>query len=373
MTDIEVRQGRRAASYTDIKDWVALSCECAIPAPDGSVNGRKCDCALVAKLYQVLRMHVNRKRGDAKAWPSTDTLALLMGRARGDKVAPWIARLVQLGAIDEPKRVGQGGRYIFTIHDEPPPGYAGPVTLGEWYARQRELLEARKAVAKDKRDTRKEAAGAKKAQASPVTPISGEQDDEGGVTPMSGQPDTPMSGQPVNPISGREPDVFEPDEVEPPSRPPATRPPTQRRPGRVGEGDSSTDDRPAAAAAADPVDVVAVELRQLRPSWSLADIAQAVRSEVDSGLPLDLVAEAARLCYANPTTRHPNRLATRGPHEKWWDAAAARVRAATAKVVSADRQRRERCQRCTPEGWLIDHDGPARRCAHPDVDATVAA
>jgi hypothetical protein len=162
-----------------------------------------------------------------------------------------------------------------------------------------------------------------------------------------------------------------------PPPPPAARPPTQRQPGRVGEGDSSsTDERPAADAAADPpptgsIDVVAAELRQLRPSWSLAEIVRAVRAEVDSGLPLPLVAEAARICYTNPTTRHPNRLATRGPHETWWDQAAARVRAGIVEP-SPERRRREACGRCDPAGWVLD-DGPARRCGHPDVDVAVAA
>lgn len=195
--EIEFRAGRRATTYTDIKDWVPLS----------GVS------KMAVLLYIYLRMHVNRKRGDRRVKATMHTLAKLMGYSRGDKISGFLAELVAVKAV-EAKRIGLTGRYVFTVHEEPPSDYAGPLGLPDWYEDNRGDLSAERAAAKAVRDARRETR-AKKTQVNPVAPDSGQLGLGAPVTPDSGQLDTPDSGQPVTPDSGREPDVLEPDGVEP--------------------------------------------------------------------------------------------------------------------------------------------------------------
>lgn len=322
--EIEIRAGRRSAAWTGVKDWVVLACTHADEAT-------ACTCAQGAKVYHLLCMHLNRKRGDQKVWPTTDALARMMGRARGDKIAPWLAWLVALKAI-EVRRLGTGGRYVYTVHEEPPAGYAGPTSLGEWYHTNRDELDRRRAAAKAKRDERRSAQRATKDEVNGVTPEPGEHHQADAVTPDPGEHVHPVPGEHVTPDPGRELPVLELPEDEPPPSPPAGTVPGPRRSAGARVGESIRGEpHPAAvtatrrrAAAREPtaVDIVAAELRQLRPRWSLADIVRALTTEVDAGLSLPLVAAAARLCYADRSTRHPNRLPEDGP---WWDEAAEQI------------------------------------------------
>lgn len=196
--EIEFEAGERRVTHTDIKDWVPLA-----------------DISVEAKTYYgVLRMHVNRKRGDRKVTATTLTLAKLMGRSRGDKTAPWLKELVALGAVQVARR-GLTGRYVYRVNEDPPPGYTGPVNLEEWYDLHREELDGLRQTAKAKRDDRRAALRARKDQVSPVTPESGLQTQAAPVTPETGLPVTPRPGRPVTPQTGREPDVLKPDGVEP--------------------------------------------------------------------------------------------------------------------------------------------------------------
>lgn len=120
---IEISAGRRAP-YTQLADWVALS---------GVSDHAKA-------LYWHLKMHVNVERGDGEVWPRKELLAGWMGLSRADKIDPYIAELLALGAIEVYKRRHSSGlraRNRYVVHDTPPPNYAGPTSLAEWYSRNR--------------------------------------------------------------------------------------------------------------------------------------------------------------------------------------------------------------------------------------------
>jgi hypothetical protein len=168
--------GRQAPPWTQVHNWVMLS-----------------DIHPIAKaLYVVLRMYVNRERGDHAAWPGTVTLAKMLGLSRADKVAPYLKILANLGAIDI-KRRGMPCRNYYIIHETPPSGYVGPESIQEWCDMHGEALaNEREALAK------KTAASRTKAQVS-------------SETLPAGVPETPQMGVHVPAPAGLEQDVVEPD------------------------------------------------------------------------------------------------------------------------------------------------------------------
>lgn len=125
MTHLELAYGRRAP-FTQIGDWVSL-------APISHQ---------AARLYSLLKAHVNRARGDSLVWPSRGTLASMMRYSRPDKVDPLLKELEDLGAID----VQRGRRYpdgspapnLYLVHETPPPAYEGEPSLESWYATRKE-------------------------------------------------------------------------------------------------------------------------------------------------------------------------------------------------------------------------------------------
>lgn len=195
MDAVAVRAGRRGTTYTDVHDWVTFSD--ALPESKA--------------LYVVLRAHVNRLRADDLVWTSTLALAKVLTYSRGDKISPFIKDLTRLGAIDV-ERAGLHGRLMFTVNQEPPAGYTGPLTAADWHAQNKAELDRIRTEEKAKRDARRARAKTKKTgevdSPESVHPVSGEQ----AVHPDRGEPVHPESGEPVHPVSGREPDVLEPDE-----------------------------------------------------------------------------------------------------------------------------------------------------------------
>ena len=118
---IEIAAGRRAP-YTQLADWVALS---------GISDHAKA-------LYWHLKMHVNVERGDFEVWPRKELLAAWMQIKQARRIDPYIDELVRIGAIEVYRRRyanGMRARNRYVVHDTPPPGYTGPTSLAEWYAR----------------------------------------------------------------------------------------------------------------------------------------------------------------------------------------------------------------------------------------------
>lgn len=211
----EVVIGREPPPHTQAPDWVHLS----------GIS------AVAAELHTLLKAHVNQKRGDTIVWPSTRSLARLLKLPRRDKVSPFLKELAGIGAI-EISRKGMPARNVYVVHSMPPKGYAGPLSVAEWYERNRDSLNAEAEADKVVRDRR---AAAKKAsdaetdgsgdsakadteddvtdtdtQVTPVTTDTGQQ----AVTTDSGQQVTRGDGHPVTALEGRKQDEVEPDEGE---------------------------------------------------------------------------------------------------------------------------------------------------------------
>ncbi|MFD8533891.1 hypothetical protein ACFV0L_41430 [Streptosporangium canum] len=119
---MEMTPGRRAP-FTIVPDWVMLS---GISAP-------------AQALYVQAAMHINQKRGDEEVWPTREDLAARLGYKKPATVDPYIKELVELGAFDVYTRRFAGGmraRNRYVVHQDPPPGYTGPRSLADYYARK---------------------------------------------------------------------------------------------------------------------------------------------------------------------------------------------------------------------------------------------
>lgn len=95
-------------------------------------------------LYWMLAMHLNRTRGDRYVWPTTDILAHMLGYSRGDKIKRFVDELVAIGAIrviSVPDLKGPQKRNVYRLRRNPPEGYAGPVSLKQFYAQLSEAYE----------------------------------------------------------------------------------------------------------------------------------------------------------------------------------------------------------------------------------------
>lgn len=279
-SDVDLKRGRESPQWTDVHDWVALS-----GVSPGAIA-----------LYVVLRMHVNRSRDDDMVKTSMLTLAVLMGMSRGDKIKGYLDELVKLKAVDV-ERGGLHRRNAYTVHQLPPPGYTGKITIKAWYDEHRALIALKRADEKTKRDARRAKAKTKD-QVSPVTPDSGEQPDQP-VTPDRGEHVTPDGGEPVTPIWGREPKEVEPDEVEPPT-PPTSLPPNQEEKEEI----SPSGHQPQASVD----ETLAGELITARPDWAPRVLREVLADEAVLERRQDLVAAAFRSAAADPKTKTPRRL-----------------------------------------------------------------
>ncbi|WP_431959418.1 hypothetical protein [Actinacidiphila sp. bgisy160] len=118
--ELEVRAGRRAP-FTMVGDWVLLS-------------GVK---PAAHTLYWALSAHVSMTRGDADVWPTQEVLAQICGFSRTQSLTPYLDQLVEIGAI-ESELIRYAGnsrqRYRYTVHENPPEGYTGPVSFKDFYA-----------------------------------------------------------------------------------------------------------------------------------------------------------------------------------------------------------------------------------------------
>ncbi|MET8848065.1 hypothetical protein [Amycolatopsis sp. NPDC004625] len=95
-------------------------------------------------LFTILHARVNKRRGDQLVWCSLSSCAEIMGFSSRQKVTRYKKELKELGAIDVIERPGQTDHVI--VHETPPPGYTGFVTLEEFDADRKRRLEAERAA-----------------------------------------------------------------------------------------------------------------------------------------------------------------------------------------------------------------------------------
>lgn len=193
---VGVKSGkRRAASWTQVHDWVTFS----TVSPEAKA------------LYAVMRAHIYRDSEDDVVWTSTLALALILGYSRGDKIKKFMDELVALKAVTR-VRGGIHGVNVYDVEQEPPVDYRGPRGSKDWHAMNGPKLEELRAAEKTARDarraTKKRSAPAetpRNSSSAPVHPDRGEQGGGAPVTPDRGEHVAPDRGEVVHPDSGREP------------------------------------------------------------------------------------------------------------------------------------------------------------------------
>lgn len=197
MDAVHVEAGRKGLPWTQVHNWVLLS---GVPAR-----------SLAA--YVFLKAHVNSESGTA--YPGTARLATYLGLARSDKVAAVIRPLVAVGAVTVERR-GVPARNVYVVHDVPPDGYDGPLSVSDWSAANAGSISAEREANRTKTLKSRQSRECGDHSA-PVTPPNGEQGDIpqnilvlAPVTPPGGEqgetanetPVTPPSGTPVTPPGG---------------------------------------------------------------------------------------------------------------------------------------------------------------------------
>ena len=114
-----IRVGR-IAPYVQIAHWVMLA-----------------DVSKAAKtLYVLLHMHVNTMRGDRAVWPKRAFLARILGHKRPQSLEKYFHELIALNAIEMEREYFKdrpGYRHIYTVHETPPAGYDGFLSLEDAY------------------------------------------------------------------------------------------------------------------------------------------------------------------------------------------------------------------------------------------------
>jgi hypothetical protein len=181
-------RGRTKIATTDSPDWIHLS----------GISATAC------ALYMKIAMHVNVRRGDQEAYPSLESLALMMGLGRGDRLSKYLKELESIDAITR-RRVGAGGpgnraRNVYRVNETPPPDYAGPLNIAEWYERNSAEVSRRLERNANRVDTSRKSAPEDEADTSDVTHEDGIQD----VAHESGLRVPRDGGLPVTHVSGVE-------------------------------------------------------------------------------------------------------------------------------------------------------------------------
>lgn len=379
---LEIVSGRRAP-YTQVGDWVLLS----------GVSPK------AMALYWMLAMHVNNARaglGNTEVWPSLKTLAGWMKLGKPESVAPYIAELVKIGAIEKQSRRTASGmktRNRYTVHQSPPEGYQGLVSVTQYYAALR-MGRAGKAAGQSvprSRGVRESAAGPADTESGitaggDVPRSSGVREDaedtRNGIT--AGQSVPRPSGVPypapegvVPRSSGVELEEVELEENPSPPTPRSAEPAPSAGPATAsqeGEGDTTSDGRSTA------LDAIVAEVLGHQPGWRQGKVRGALERAVADGRPHKLAATAmvalARGDFG--TTHSPARLIEDGP---WWSTAAPRAARAESEGARCDAHPWEllrSCRLCAGER-IADggeraarpaHAGPKvppRRCAHGKV------
>ncbi len=304
---------RRVTPWTQLHDWVRIS---GI-SPTAS------------SLYWVMKMHVYVRAGDNSVKTSTDELAALCGLSRGDKVTRYVRELEGIGAVSS-KLEGMPARKVYVVHEDPPPGYTGPLTLKEWY----EIRRSVKALKERQNES-------EKPQVSAVPPESGEQENApdrpsakpqvSAVPPESGEQALlpPNGGLPVPPSRGhlQEEEVLQEATSSPSSALPHPESPTIEQEKETGNLPDDQDHSVVAAGqglTAEEQDLFD-ECMTLRPDWSPTRLRQVLSDpDIRERQDRDLVRRAFLIGTQTGRTQ-PGRMLAKGcPH--WLEAFESRRR-----------------------------------------------
>ncbi|MGX1763156.1 hypothetical protein ACWIG5_40765, partial [Streptomyces lydicus] len=157
-------------------------------------------------LYWALASHINVKDGTLVVNPTMAQLADMLGYSRRDKLLPYFDELAEFGAIDiETEFVpGRGNvkRNSYVVHQDPPEGYAGALSVPDFHrarkARKRAEAAAKESAARAAAGT--PATGGRPEPEARETPDDGTHEAETPTLEAAANEETP-GGEPY-PISG---------------------------------------------------------------------------------------------------------------------------------------------------------------------------
>jgi hypothetical protein len=304
---MHIETGRAAPKFTMAYDWVAL-----IPGLSHQAKA----------LYWHLAMHVNIESGSRSVWPSRQTLAELMGFSRPQSVDKYLDELHAVGAItivrEQHRDDGGLDSHTYLVHQMPPEGHEGAVTLDEFYKRRK---TARKEGTTKRAETRRTAGG---------TPMrSGVQGSSRNAS-KSAQKGAKSGEQQVDPLYARAHRPPVRSGVQPPVRSGAHEldvenqtnnnpPPTPRAEPAASvvpqprKGGESFDDNLNPIA---EMDALVAEVVAVRNTWSATAVRSALAAPSVTVRDPEVVRRAILILAADRAgTMAPGRLAVDGP---WW-------------------------------------------------------
>ncbi|MEZ0073647.1 hypothetical protein [Planotetraspora sp. GP83] len=301
--EVEVRGGR-SYPYVTGGEWMLLA-----PIPNAAKT-----------LYFILRAHVNRERGGNRVWPKQVILALLLDLKRGDQVKPYTEALREIGAVDvEYRRYHKGmrKRIIYTVHEAPPEGYAGALSLAELYAVIKHVgADGDGTPSNDRAPFRlEELPGLLQAMTEQTT---GQADPQKTRGPDPGNFGGPNPGK----IRGRDPEKTggrDPQKMrgEPPERKTTRRETTSpSSPARHPRATPDATARQGEGAANPEVTTLVEDIKKLRPGWRRDSIRRILSDPEINERPWPVVRAAALAVARDPDSHAPGRLRADGP---WWN------------------------------------------------------
>jgi hypothetical protein len=344
------RGARRAVPWTQLHDWVRIS----------GISSK------AAALYWVIKMHVYVRSGDFTVKITTDELAAFIELSRGDKMARYMRELEDIGAISS-RLVGVPATKVYTVHEEPPDGYTGPLTLKEWY----EMRKAVKAI--------RAAADGAKPQVNPVAPSRGELDEPAPaddakpqvnpVAPSRGEldPVAPSRGELVAPSRGEHiQEAFEQEATTAP--PPASSASSEQTEEKQQDASPPKPDNPRDNSLTDTERALFAECMKLRPSWSPTRLREVlVDPEIRDRPDWDLVRRAFLIGARTAKTQPGRMLASGCPH--WDQALKQRTSERSAAAATKGGPDVPVVPRSRPGGGAV----PQRRTAPPSEAAALFA
>lgn len=190
--DLALVAGRRWTPHTQVADWVSMS---------AVKPGAK-------SLYTILCLHLFVHGGNGICQPNKEALAIMLGRlSKGSAIDTYLKDLVKLGAVTIRQVTSASGtrRNVYAVHQTPPDGYTGPVTIKEFYeqfgAEAKRRNQAQRQRLRDYRQARKQSADA------PSGP-----NGDGGSIPAPSEPEQDQTVHPDLGVRGADQGVH-PDSV----------------------------------------------------------------------------------------------------------------------------------------------------------------
>ncbi len=136
----EIRPGRRSRfRFTQTPQWALLH----LGLSDAGY-----------RTYSLLLAHVSVTRDDNDVWVSQQKIGAMLGKRR-EAISRIIAKeLAPLGLVDvTAERYGTNNsrkRNIYTVHEEPPPGWSGWASISEWHAANKQETAGQPGRAKNR-------------------------------------------------------------------------------------------------------------------------------------------------------------------------------------------------------------------------------